>query len=83
MSQFTSLQAIFCCALLAIVVSSCGVKGKPLPPLEPASIGRGAPTYKGTAAEARAGIRTAPPQAGPQIAPQTATPTPSPKSEGK
>lgn len=44
--------------LLAILVSSlsglsCGVKGMPLPPLEPPAIGRGAPSYKDTAIEAK------------------------------
>jgi hypothetical protein len=32
---------------------SCGVKGKPLPPIEPPTIGRGAPSYKRTAEEAK------------------------------
>lgn len=30
---------------LAQVISGCGVKGMPLPPLTPAPIGRGEPTY--------------------------------------
>lgn len=34
-------------------VVGCGVKGKPLPPLQPAEIGRGVPTYKRTAEEAK------------------------------
>lgn len=33
--------------------TGCGVKGKPLPPLEPPTIGRGAPSYKRTAEEAK------------------------------
>lgn len=40
-------------ALLVILISGCGVKGKPLPPLEPAEIGRGAPTYKRAAEQAK------------------------------
>ncbi|MDZ4083102.1 MAG: hypothetical protein U1E10_09210 [Bdellovibrionales bacterium] len=49
---------LFSCKVLSLglLVSSgvgCGVKGKPLPPLEPAQIGRGAPTYKRTAEQAR------------------------------
>lgn len=36
-----------------IFLASCGVKGKPLPPLEPAAIGRGAPTYKRAAEQAK------------------------------
>jgi hypothetical protein len=39
--------------LFAAVTLGCGVKGKPLPPLDPAQIGRGAPTYKRTAEQAR------------------------------
>lgn len=40
------------CAVQVLAVG-CGVKGKPLPPLEPAQIGRGAPTYKRTAEQAK------------------------------
>jgi hypothetical protein len=33
--------------LMAVwVLSSCGVKGDPLPPEKPAELGRGRPTYK-------------------------------------
>ena len=32
---------------LLFFVSACGVKGKPLPPLEAPEIGDGRPTYKG------------------------------------
>ncbi len=39
--------------LVAISAAGCGVKGKPLPPLQPAEIGRGVPTYKRTAEEAK------------------------------
>jgi len=35
------------------VFTGCGVKGKPLPPLEPPTIGRGAPSYKRTAEQAK------------------------------
>lgn len=35
------------------LLAGCGVKGKPLPPLEPAEIGRGVPTYKRTAEQAK------------------------------
>ena len=41
----------FLVLILSSTFLSCGVKGKPLPPLEPVEIGRGAPTYK-RAAEA-------------------------------
>jgi hypothetical protein len=46
------LRVVINMALLAIS-AGCGVKGKPLPPLEPPVIGRGAPSYKRTAEEAR------------------------------
>ncbi len=39
--------------VVAFISVGCGVKGKPLPPLEPAQIGRGAPTYKRTAEQAQ------------------------------
>ncbi len=45
----------------------CGVKGRPLPPLEPAEIGRGAPTYKRAAELAK-----------PSIVPEAGGPSPSP-----
>jgi len=58
-------------ALLAV---ACGVKGKPLPPLEPAAIGRGAPTYKRAAEQAK-----------PIVVPGLPEPTasPSPRRGGK
>jgi len=31
--------------LIVFGITACGVKGKPLPPLEPPSIGTGEPTY--------------------------------------
>lgn len=31
---------------ILFVYTSCGVKGDPSPPLEPANIGRGKPSYK-------------------------------------
>lgn len=31
--------------LLFFIISACGVKGKPLPPLEPVPLGRGEPSY--------------------------------------
>ncbi len=34
--------------LFLVLSVSCGVKGRPLPPLNPAPIGRGEPTYKTT-----------------------------------
>ena len=32
--------------LTSFILTSCGVKGKPLPPEKPTYIGRGKPTYK-------------------------------------
>lgn len=40
----------------AAVTVGCGVKGKPLPPLEPAEIGRGVPTYKRAAEQAKPAV---------------------------
>jgi predicted small lipoprotein YifL len=34
---------VMCFLLLAL--AGCGVKGRPLPPLNPATLGRGEPTY--------------------------------------
>jgi hypothetical protein len=36
---------------LASIVSSCGVKGDPIPPKTPKDLGRGQPTYKGATQE--------------------------------
>lgn len=49
-----SKSLVIAFALLAsTALVNCGVKGKPLPPLEPAEIGRGAPTYKRAAEQAK------------------------------
>lgn len=40
------LNKILLIAMLALAVSACGVKGRPLPPLNPAPLGRGEPTFK-------------------------------------
>ncbi|MNK91855.1 hypothetical protein D3C87_1119710 [compost metagenome] len=36
-------KILFC--LLMLAVASCGVKGRPQPPLVPPTLGRGEPTY--------------------------------------
>nr|BFD57933.1 hypothetical protein CKG001_00400 [Bdellovibrio sp. CKG001]BFD61360.1 hypothetical protein BdHM001_00410 [Bdellovibrio sp. HM001]BFD65018.1 hypothetical protein HAGR004_00400 [Bdellovibrio sp. HAGR004] len=33
-------------AALSLAMFGCGVKGRPLPPLNPAPLGRGEPTFK-------------------------------------
>ncbi|MDX9731651.1 MAG: hypothetical protein RBT63_07765 [Bdellovibrionales bacterium] len=60
-----------------VVISGCGVKGKPLPPLSPAEIGRGVPTYKGTAEQAKPKIV---PEAPTEI--RDVTPSPTPRRRG-
>ena len=57
--------------LIFFGVAACGVKGKPLPPLEPPTIGRGAPSYKRTAEEAK-------PQEIPKV-----NPSPTPEGRGR
>ena len=47
------LPVLLAAVILTVTAVSCGVKGKPLPPLEPAEIGRGAPTYKRAAEQAK------------------------------
>ncbi|XGC80908.1 lipoprotein [Bdellovibrio bacteriovorus] len=42
------LNNIFLAMLVAFGLSACGVKGKPLPPLNPAPIGHGKPVLKET-----------------------------------
>ena len=37
--------------LLSLLISACGVKGKPLPPIEPVPLGRGEPNYSSAAKE--------------------------------
>ena len=39
------LDALICCAVGG-VIGGCGVRGRPQPPLTPAEIGRGQPTFK-------------------------------------
>lgn len=41
------MKAIVNCVKIfsLLLVAGCGVKGDPLPPLEPVSIGRGQPSY--------------------------------------
>jgi hypothetical protein len=53
MNKRTQIIFVLAVSVFAVFSASCGVKGKPLPPLEPAHIGRGAPTYKRTAEQAR------------------------------
>lgn len=40
------LNNIFLAMTVAFGLSACGVKGKPLPPLNPAPIGQGKPVFK-------------------------------------
>ncbi|CAN5387697.1 hypothetical protein BH10BDE1_BH10BDE1_22700 [soil metagenome] len=62
-----SLLVLFSFFACAGFISGCGVKGKPLPPLEPAEIGRGAPTYRRAAEQAK-----------PAVVPDAGVPKPSP-----
>jgi hypothetical protein len=61
-----SVKRIISIVLGTGLFAACGVKGKPLPPLEPAEIGRGAPTYKRAAQQAK-----------PEIVPEMGLPKPS------
>ena len=45
-SQKELIFSLAAAAVVAVVLSGCGVKGDPLPPEKPAEIGRGRPTYK-------------------------------------
>jgi hypothetical protein len=47
MSSYLFLR-IFCASLLTILLSACGVKGKPQPPLTAPILGRGEPNYSKT-----------------------------------
>ena len=40
------MKRIWILGLILGVLSGCGVKGDPKPPLSPAEIGRGEPTYR-------------------------------------
>lgn len=44
---------IVCLISLTLTLSHCGVKGKPLTPLEAPPIGRGKPTLRGGSAKAK------------------------------
>ncbi len=48
-SFFDQVRVSLFAVLLGVV--GCGVKGDPLPPLTPAELGRGVPTYKGATEE--------------------------------
>ncbi|QDK36138.1 hypothetical protein [Bdellovibrio sp. NC01] len=39
------LNKVFLTVFLCAGIAGCGVKGSPLPPLNPAPLGRGEPTY--------------------------------------
>ncbi|KHD88590.1 MAG: hypothetical protein OM95_08810 [Bdellovibrio sp. ArHS] len=41
-------KILLVCGML-MIFAGCGVKGRPLPPLNPAPLGRGEPTYKESA----------------------------------
>ena len=41
-----SLKEIFVYGLLSLPLLGCGVKGDPVPPTKPPSLGRGQPTFK-------------------------------------
>lgn len=43
-----SILKIVGLVLMAVLAQACGVKGKPMPPLQPAMIGTGAPEVKTT-----------------------------------
>ncbi len=60
---------ILASAFMVFAFNACGVKSKPLPPLEPAEIGRGAPTYKRAAEQAK-------PMSIPEASAPKASPTP-------
>ncbi len=45
MELLNRFSNLFFTLVLVFLVSGCGVKGMPLPPLTPAPIGRGEPTY--------------------------------------
>jgi hypothetical protein len=51
-----SMASVGACVLGCLIFSACGVKAKPLPPLEPAEIGRGVPTYKRAAEQAKPAV---------------------------
>ncbi len=65
---------LFILPLAALVAAACGVRGKPQPPLEPAFIGRGKPSFKRSTEE----------YAFPEVPSPDATPTPTPprKTQG-
>ena len=56
-----------------VMAIACGVKARPLPPLEPAEIGRGVPTYKRAAEQAKPAVVpdsiSVKPSASPTLAP--------------
>ncbi|WP_413289523.1 hypothetical protein [Bdellovibrio sp. HCB337] len=39
------MNKVLFASLIIFAITACGVKGKPLPPLEPPPIGTGEPTY--------------------------------------
>lgn len=43
-TQMEPMNKYIFASLIVFVVTACGVKGKPLPPLEPAPIGKGEPS---------------------------------------
>jgi hypothetical protein len=73
----TLFSASMSASLFAIVIvttlSACGVRGRPQPPLAPAELGRGQPSFKGATEE----------MAFPSVPSPDATPRPSPRPAGR
>lgn len=55
----TTLPKILACLMLITSTQGCGVKGRPLPPVKPAELGRGKPTFTRTTEDFR--FRNIPP----------------------
>lgn len=59
--------------MIVLTATACGVRGRPQPPLEPAFIGRGKPSFK----------RATEDYAFPEVPSPEATPEPKKKSQGE
>lgn len=72
---------LFSCLIIAAALGACGVRGRPQPPLTPAELGRGKPTFK-RSTEAYAFPNVPNPESNPEPNPSSKARKTSPRDGG-